>query len=1077
MKLTRRATLKGAAAAMVMSDRATARDAANAVKYQSETRIVNLRVDYVDRPLGLRSQKPLLSWRMECAHRGARQTAYRVRVARGTAGSGVSELWDSGRVESSRSFGIAYAGAPLASGERAEWSVEVWDERRLRRQSESSWWEAGLLEPSDWRAQWLVAEDAETLAERALGVNWIWGETQADSSPRRFRWPVKRNAAPAEALLMLSAKDTLVCLWVDGVQVLRTAQWLSWGTFTSLDLTKFLGRGEHVIAFEVTERTDQARPVIGGAVAGYLRLREADGSIVRKVLDEEVRTSLAVPHDAWVARGFDDSLWPRARAAAVHPDCYPWPSGPAVLLRRSFEVRKPVARARLYATALGAYEVRLNGERVSDRKLAPESTDFRSRALYQVHDIGTFIKPGANAIGAIVADGWFASAFSYLDLRYSFGEPPRRFLAQIEIRYEDGSSETITTDETWRIARAPILSADIYDGETYDARLEIAGWDMAGFDDHAWQQARLGQKPPCALAPQTNAPIREIEVLQPVALRELARNPSTGIPRVYDFGQNFAGWARIKVHGAAGSTVRLRFAEVLKSSGELDTANLRRAKNTDTYILRGAPQGESYEPRFTYHGFRYVEVVANCEVLTVEGIVVHSDLAIAGTLRSSSPLIEKIWRASLWSQRSNFFGVPTDCPQRDERMGWTGDAQIFWDAAAYNMDVGAFTRRFMEDIRAAQAKTGEMPDTAPFWMSGQNTPGWADAAVILPWTTWQRYGDTGIIEQNWDAMDRWQQRLLELNPDHLWRNARGLDYGDWLSVDAKSRDDITTPKELISTAYWAYSSGLMAQMAAAIRRDGDAERYRLLSERIREAFVAQFVRHTDKRLGNGSQTSAVLALRFGLLPDSLRPLALSQLAQDIGRRGNKLSTGFLGTPYILDALAEAGDPTTALSLLTQTDYPSWGFMMTQGATTMWERWDGIRDGKVTGSLNHYALGAISGFILRRIAGIDTGSIGFERVLIRPLFDGRLTSGGGDYDSQMGRVSTDWRREINGAFRLSIRLPANTRGEVHLPVSNRARIMESARRLSGRKDVRLLRRDRELTVIELGSGSYDLSVEP
>jgi alpha-L-rhamnosidase len=1059
MKLTRRAALQSAAAAAFTSGCAAKRGKSRS---DAASRVVDLRVDYIDRPLGLEAQRPLLSWRMESNARGARQTAYRIQVSRSE--NLAAAVWDSGRVESAQSFAVPYGGPALRSGERVFWRVQVWNEKARELISAVSWWEMGLTDAHDWSAEWLVAEDAETLAERAVGLHWIWGDTQKDDVPRRFRWRFSVESQPLEALLFISAKDNLVGLWLDGERVLSPQQWLSWGALSRVDLTQKLGPGQHVVALEVGVRTDQARPVVGGAITGYLRLRQASGSVLRLPTGSHWRTVLADDRTDWVATEFDDGAWARSRVARVQPDSHPWPAGPAVLLRREFQISKPLARARLYATALGAYELRLNGRGVGDRRLAPETTDFRSRALYQTYDVTEMLRDGANVMGAMVGDGWYASAFSYLDMRYAFGEPPRRFLAQLELTYTDGSRERVVTDEQWRLAVAPILASEIYDGETYDARREQAGWDSAGFQDHEWAAATVGERPPCRLHAQVSAPIRVRESLRPVARAQ----------NVYDFGQNIAGWARIAVRGAAGATVRLRFAEVLQPSGEIDTANLRRARSTDTYVLRGDAQSEIFEPHFTYHGFRYVEVTlsdpADVTLISIEAVVAHSDLPITGTLRAANPGIEQFWHATLWSQRANFFGVPTDCPQRDERMGWLGDAQIFWDAAAFNMDIAAFTRRFMSDVRAGQAKSGEMPDTAPFWALGQNTPGWADAAAILPWTCWQRYGDVAVIEENWEALDRWQRRLLELNPDHVWRNSRGLDYGDWLAVDAG------TPKELVSTAYWFYSASLLAEMAEATDRASDAQRYRDLAGRIRDAFVAGFVA-PDGTVGNGSQTSAILALRFGLLPAERREAVVARLAADIARRGNKLSTGFLGTPYILDVLAEHGRTDVAVSLLLQTEYPSWGFMMKSGATTVWERWDGVKDGKVKGSLNHYALGAVVGFLFRRLAGIDTGIIGFRRVRVRPLIDARLGRGGGDYTSVMGRISTDWSREAGGVFRLILRLPANCMGEVHLPATEGARIFEGRRRLGRRGDVTLQRWESGVAVIETGSGEYEFVVEP
>ncbi|MBM0104761.1 family 78 glycoside hydrolase catalytic domain [Steroidobacter sp. S1-65] len=1096
MKLTRRQALQGAAATAVLVGgcKTTPVDPGA----QSVAHIEDLRVDYVDRPLGTAATAPLLSWKMRSERRGARQVAYRILVARSEAAlsSVDADLWDSGRVDSDRSFAIPYGGAALRSRERAHWRVEVWDEQGTQLQSAGSWWETGLG-PDDWQGDWLVAEDAETLAERAIGLNWIWGEEPL-ASPRRFRWPFTLRERPVEASFFISAKDTLAGLWMDGEPLLRPEpkQWTSWGMFTRLDLTAQLANaGSHVIALEVTTRKDQPRPVFGGAVVGYLRLKYADQRVERLPTGPQWRTTLAPRNslDDWTQVRFDDAAWNRAQPVREPPECHPWLPAPAVLLRTEFTAKAKPVRARLYATALGAYEASINGRRVDDRKLAPESTDFRSRALYQTYDVTSLVQAGANALGFMVGDGWFASKFSYLDMRYSFGPPPRRLKAQLEIWFEDGSRQIVSTGPQWQIAASPIVASDIYDGETYDARLEQRGWNEVGFSLAA--PASVGSTPSCKLDPQISAPIRVSERLRVRSVNE----PRPGV-RVYDFGQNIAGWAAIKVRGKAGTRLRLRFAEVLKPNGELDVFTLRRAANTDVYILRGEGV-ETFEPHFTYHGFRYVEVTADApegeatwQLDHIEAAVVHSDLAIAGKFRSSDPTIEALWRATLWSQRANFFGVPTDCPQRDERMGWTGDAQIIWDAAAFNQDIAAFTHRFMSDIRAGQLPTGEMPDTAPFWKLGENTPGWADAAAILPWTSWQRYGDTKVIAENWAAMDRWQRRLLELNPDYVWRNSRGLDYGDWLSVDAKSREDITTPRELISTAYWAYSAQLMSQMATAIDRRADSERYAQLAAAIKRAFVTHFVTpETDQmagpaqngvrggtgaamRIGNGSQTSAVLALKFDLLPPELRPVAIKQLAGDIRRRDTHLSTGFLGTPYILDALAEHGEATLAISLLLQTTFPSWGFMFANGATTPWERWDGIKDGVITGSLNHYALGAVVGFLYRRLAGIDAATPGFERVRIRPLKDARLSAGGGMYEAITGTIATDWRVLDSGAYQLDVALPANTRGEIHIPARGTQTIKEGRRSIDGRADVRLLTRDGQTAVVEVASGQYRFTAE-
>ncbi|PIB91379.1 alpha-L-rhamnosidase [Caulobacter sp. FWC2] len=985
-------------------------------------RVATPRVDQIHSPLGLDNPTPRFSWTIEAfGAKGVKQSAYRIRVAVSRPSlTGGPFLWDSGKVSSDATFDIAYAGPALASRQRLWWRVEAWDGAgKSIRASTPAWFEMGLLEP--WSAGWLEAETPAMRQERLEGMQWIWGATD-DTKPRKFRWRFDMPADAVSAVVSVCAKDSLNGLWVDGANLIKPGDRTAWGQGPSFTLPR-LAPGPHVLAVEAGLRLDEPRPVLGGALAARLIITRADGSVVRIHATDGWRTALDAP-DGWREANFDDAAWPAAVAARTIPPCHPWVTGPAVRLRRAFRLDKPVASARLYATALGAYEARLNGQKVGDRLLTPESTDFRSRALSQAYDVTDMVKAGDNVLGALVADGWFGSPFGFLDLRYAFGPPPRRFSGLLEVSHPDGAITRIATEgDGWKLAPSAVLKAEIYDGETHDARLDETGWDGPGFDDRVWTPARKGDAPPVHVPAQPGPGIRAIQILKPTQ----TTTPRAGI-RIVDFGQNFSGWCRIRVRGAAGEQVTLRHAEALKLDGTLNTTSNRRALQTDTYVLRGDPAGEIWEPRFTFHGFRYVEVTG--PLTDIEGVVAHSDAALTGAARLDNPMVQAIVNNTLWSQRGNFLGIPTDCPQRDERMGWTGDAQIFWDAAAFNMDLDAFTRRFMGDVRAGQAPTGEMPDTAPFWALGQNTPGWADAAVILPWTVWRRYGDTSIISENWDAMDRWSRRLLDLNPDHVWRKARGMDYGDWLSVDAKSRSDITTPKELVSTAYWAHSTDLMAQMAKATGRAVDAGRLTALRSKIGQAFAREFVR-SDGGVGNDSQTSHILALRFTLVPPALRQASANRLAADIRRRETKLSTGFIGTPYILDALADHGHADLAYGLLLQTDLPSWGYQVGQGATTVFERWDGLKDGVVTGSLNHYAFGAVCGFIWRRIIGIDALEPGFRKIAIRPLIDPRLPGAAGDYESVVGRISSAWKR-TTGGIRLDVTIPPNTTARVELP---------------------------------------------
>jgi alpha-L-rhamnosidase len=1038
----------------------------------------------VEQPLGLEAARPRLSWSVASAGRGARQSAYRVTAAssRERLEAGEADLWDSGRVASDRCFDVEYDGKVLHSGQRVWWRVQVWDEAgRACAPSAATWLEMGLLQPSDWQAQWLDIEDPEERADRAAGIHWIWSQAHPLApAPQQFRYRLELPPGSREAELLLAAKDDLLGLWIDGQAVPLPVK-TYWGTMMRFAIPA--AAGAHVIAVEAKADSGGFMPGTGGAVAALVKVRAADGGMRRLTTGEDWRAASAAPA-GWQAPDFDDGSWPRARAAPTPPPCDPRPPRAALWARREIAVAKPLERARLYATALGAYEIHINGKRLGTAHLAPEITVATDHVLYQCYDATPLLKQGSNAVAALIGDGWYASAFSWLDERYALADSPRRFLAQLVLDYADGSREVVATDGSWRLGPSAVRSSEIYNGEDYDARRENPGDGKEGTHAAAadadanadananagsWRTAAIGDAPGMRLVAQIDPPIRPTQVL---AARRMTR-PRPGT-YVFDFGQNFAGWCRLRVRGPAGTMVRLRHAEILYPSGEINTTNLRDARATDTYTLRGDPAGEVYEPRFTYHGFRYVELTGypgTPHLATLEGVVVHTDAPPTGTLAVDNRLAQRIWHNALWSQRSNFFGVPTDCPQRDERMGWMGDIQVFLDAAAFNMDVDSFIRRFMGEVRAGQTPDGAFPIVTPQPRSFAQlvTAGWSDAGVILPWTLYRRYGDTAVIEENWQPMQRWLDYVADANPDFIWRHRRGLDLGDWLSVDAKSPSDATTPKALVATAFWARCASLMAEMAAAIDHADDAGRYARMRARIEQAFAREFVR-PDGMVGNDSQTSYSLALRFGLVPAPLKAAAAERLAANIKGRGTLLSTGFLGTPYLLDALADNGHERLAVSLLLQTKYPSWGFMIEKGATTMWERWNGgIVDASMN-SYNHYAYGAVVGFMYRRLAGIAEAAPGFRRIAVDPIFDPRLGRVRARYDSCLGPIATDVRGDRRGLSRLGLELPANSMGQVRLP--GRAHEWTEGGRPLGHAAQSLIASEGSHFVIELGSGHYD-----
>jgi alpha-L-rhamnosidase len=994
--------------------------------------------------------------------------------------SSIGDLRDSGKVVSRAGLGIIYDGRPLGSRQRCWWCVRIWDETdRPSEYSEAGSWEIGLLDDAQWHAQWLAIEDERARDDRRAGLHWIWAARREEQPSRRFRLTFTLPARASHGMILVGSKNRLHSLWLDDkpLPVDRPPRHAV-GTrpLTEIDLQE-LSAGRHVIAVEVHSQALIAHHSPPG-MAALIRLDLVDGATMRLTTGPQWRTSSGNAPN-WFAADYDDQDWEPAVMSAPLPN-EPWPPTAAMHLRKEFVLERPVAYARLYASALGAYESRMNGKRVGDALLTPECSHFNKRALYRVYDVTSLLQQGRNVLGLTVGDGWYASVFNGIG-RYAFDAPPRRAVAQLEMTFADGSRQIVATDADWRIGCSGIVRSEIFAGEVYDARLEPEGWDTIGFEDSAWERPAISPRPACRLVAQITPPIRATEILRPRAITQ----PASG-SYVVDFGQNFAGWCRLHATGRAGTRIELQFGELLLPCGNVDRSNLRDARQTDVFILRGAGRPETFEPRFTYHGFRYVQITGldvEPTASSIEGIVVHTDLERTGGLSIGQPLLERIWRNTVWTQRSNFTGVPTDCPQRDERRAYLADSGVFWDAAAFSMDVAAFSRRYMDDVCDSQTAEGVFQTHAPTPLQRRDPfPGWADNAIVLTWTAWRRYGDSSIVERHWDNLQRHVQFLLDHNPDCIWRNRRA-DYGDWLCVDAKYMGDQTTPHDLIGTAYWAHDLALLAEMAEATRRPAEAARLRAVRERVRQAFIDTFV-HADGRVGNGSQTCYVLALKYDLVPSNLRLSAAERLAADIRRRGSALSTGILGTQHILDVLADTGQSELAYDLLLRTDYPSWGYMIAQGATTMWESWNGrVWSGlhgdatTMPNSCNHFALGSVCGFLFRRVVGIDASSPGFATIVIHPMLDKRVRYASGYYDSAMGRISIHWTLTTNGEFSLNVAIPANATAHVHLPTHQDRAVTESGQQIFGRTDLRVLTRIESVIVVEIGSGSYRFHSHP
>jgi alpha-L-rhamnosidase len=749
---------------------------------------------------------------------------------------------------------------------------------------------------------------------------------------------------------------------------------------------------------------------------------------------------------------------------------------PSPYLRKEFRLEKPVRRARLYATARGVYEVYANGVRVGDDVLAPGWTDYHRRIQYQTYDVTGLLAEGRNALGGILGDGWFAGFVGFDAKRRGshYGVRPQ-LLAQLNVEYEDGTKESIATDGSWRCSTGPILFSDLLVGESYDAREEMPGWADPGFDDSGWDAVGVEEIGDAQLVAQPDEGVRETEAIEAKTVTE----PESGV-YVFDMGQNMVGWARLRVRGETGTRVTLRHAEALNPDGTIYTTNLRFARATDSYVLKGDGE-EVYEPRFTFHGFRYVEVTGypgEPPLEAITGRVVHSATPPSGSFECSRPMVNRLHSNIVWGQRGNFISVPTDCPQRDERLGWMGDAQVFVRTAAFNMDVAAFFAKWMVDVEDAQSPEGAFPDVAPLPAGSglidlsRGAPAWGDAGVIVPWTIYRNYDNTRIVERHYGAMARWMQYLREANPDLLRKNRMGNNYGDWLSPKGDR-----TPKDLLATAYWAYDARLMAEMAQALGREEDSLRYAELFDGIKGAFNEAYVA-PDARISGDTQTCYVLALHVDMLPEKLRAAAAGHLVEAIEREDWRLSTGFVGVGYLCPVLTEAGHADVAYRLLNNDAFPSWGYTIEQGATTIWERWDGWTEesgfqSPNMNSFNHYSLGSVGEWLYRYVAGIDLGEPGYRHIIIRPRPGGGLRHARSEYDSVRGRISSAWSIE-GDRFKLEVTIPPNTTATVHVPAANGARVAEGGRPVEEAEGVEPLRADQGEAILSVGSGRYEFA---
>ena len=1052
--------------------------------------VEQLRCEYLQDPLGIDMPQPRLSWILGADKRGDRgrsQGAYQILVAanRNELDAGQGDLWDSGRVTSDQSVQVRYAGKALASEQECFWKVRVWDEQgQPSAWSQPARWTMGLLKPSDWHAKWIGLDEParREAGKQVLGdAQWVWfpegqPEKAAPAGTRYFRRAINipTDRAVKRATLFFTA-DNGGEFYINGK---KAGGATDFHAAAQCDVTGLLHGGSNLLA--ATVHNDGSEPNPAGLI-GLLRIEFAAGEPLIVVTDSTWKSGRQEA-EGWRDAGFDDAAWVAAQKLGP-AGMAPWGeiSGPedyrlpARMLRREFAVEKKVRRATAYVCGLGLSEFYLNGKKIGDQVLSPALSDYSKRAFYLTFDVTKQLKKGANAAGVMLGNGRFYAPRSTVPTgTVGYGFP--KLLFQLRIDHEDGTSAEVVSDASWKLTtEGPIRANNEYDGEDYDARKEMTGWSVPGFDAAQWPAAQGVAAPGGELAAPMIEPIRVTETLKPIALKE----PQPGV-WVFDMGQNMVGWCRLKVSGPGGTEVRMRHAETLKPDGTLYLDNIRSAKVTDTYTLKGGG-AEVYEPRFTYHGFRFVEVTGypgKPGLSSIEGQVVHDDLQTGGEFACSNPLLNRIYRNIVWGVSGNYRSIPTDCPQRDERQGWLGDRSAECKGETYLFDTSALYAKWLQDMADAQKTNGSVSDVCPaYWPIYSDNVTWPSSTVIIPGALREQFADEGIIASHYDSAKQWMDYMSGFVKDGII--ARDS-YGDWCvppedpklihSNDPKRKTD----KTLLATAYFYHDARLMAGYATQLGKAEDARHFTELAEKLKAGFNEKFFHADNGQYDNGSQTSCVLPLAFGLVPEGERQRVFNHLVSKIiGETQGHIGTGLIGGQWLMRVLTAGGRADLAYTIASQKTYPSWGYMVEEGATTIWELWNGNTADPAMNSGNHVMLvGDLAIWLYENLAGIkpDPQHPGFKHIIMRPEPVGDLQFAKASHRSPYGLIVSDWQKQ-NGVFRWNITVPVNTTATVYVPTKAAESVSESGKPAVQAQGVKLLRMENGRAVFEVGSGSY------
>jgi alpha-L-rhamnosidase len=1049
----------------------------------------DLRTEYRANPQGIDTAAPRLSWVLAPADqnlRGLKQTAYRVLVAASESALGANrgDLWDSGRVDSAQSTQVVYRGKELGSGMAAFWKVEVWDQDG----AESGWsapaeWSMGLLASRDWQGKWIgrdetgVVKDPGSPFVALENARWIWDSVHAEggapAGARFFRagFTIPPGRKVTRVLAMIGA-DNSAELYLNGENIAS-------GSDAALpevkDVTPLAREGENLIAV----RASHGRAGGPAGLIGAVRVEFADGEPFVFV-SSNLWLASAKAEPGWEKPGYLDSAWQAAKDLGGY-GMAPWGAAgfqvehrlPARMLRKEFAAEKSVRRAVAYYSGLGSSELYLNGVKIGDHVLSPGLTDYDKHVLYETFDVTKQMAQGRNAIGLMLGNGRYYTPRNDGRTR-NFGYP--KALVQLNIEFEDGSRQSVVSDESWKLTTAgPVRANNEYDGEEYDARRELPEWSRAGFDDSQWEQAQVVAAPAGAVVSQMAEPLRVTETLKPVSVKQLR-------PGVYifDMGQNMVGWCRLHVTGPRGTAVTLRHAETLNPDGSLYVANLRSARAADTYTLKGEGT-EVWEPRFTYHGFRYVEMTGypgEPTAAALEGRVVHDDMTREGDFTSSNDLLNKIHHNMFWGIRGNYRSIPTDCPQRDERQGWLGDRSQVSRSESYMFDVAAFYTKWTRDLADSQRPSGSIPDVSPnYWPLYNDDLTWPSTFLFVPGMLYDQYGDRRVLEQAYPEMKKWMTYIRTYAHDNLISKDM---YADWCvpPEDPKlihSQDPArVTDKTLIATSYYYELLQLLARYARILDKPAEAADFESSAAQVKDAFQKRFYKPLSGMYDNGTQTSSILPLYFGIVPQDNRESVMATLVRNIERVSHgHVGTGLVGAQWLMRTLSDNGRSDIAYEIATQKTYPGWGYMVEKGATTVWELWNGDTADPAMNSGNHVMqIGDLAVWMYEYLAGIrsDPEKPGFQHILIKPYPAGDLTFVKASHRSMYGTIASSWKRG-RGAFALEVTIPANTSATVWLPAKDAAAVTESGKPADRAKGVRFLRAEGDRAVFEVESGTY------